>query len=84
MRYVFCAFVLIVAPIAAKADSCSAALAPEAKLIYNASSSGFGAASDKREFVKGKVMALVNAGSVSRFSAKSSAQAAAECLKQLH
>jgi hypothetical protein len=65
------------------ADACSVALAPDAKLIYAAAAPDFAIAPDPKAEVKAKVQDLVTQGKVGRFTAKSNAMAAADCLKKL-
>jgi hypothetical protein len=80
--------VLISAPCCARADttaatSCADGLSADAKAIYAAATPGIKTADDPRAFVKSKVVALVESGAIGRFSAKSNAQAAGDCLKML-
>ena len=64
------------------ADACAAALPPEAKVIYDAVAPEFASSSDPRALLKAKVADLVKAGAVQRDSARSSAIAAGDCLRQ--
>ncbi len=80
--------VLILAPCCARADaaaatSCADGLSSDAKTIYAAAAPGVQTADDPRAFIKSKVVALVEAGKIGRFSPRSNAQAASECLKML-
>jgi len=65
------------------ADACSGALVPDAKLIYEAAAPDFASAPDPKAEVKAKVQELVTQGKVGRFTAKSNAMAAGDCLKKL-
>ena len=70
-------------PSAAQAASpaCAAALPAEAKLIYDAVAAA-PATGSLRDRVTAETKALVAAGQVKRMSARSSATAAGECLKE--
>jgi hypothetical protein len=80
--------VLILAPCCARAESaaatkCADGLSTDAKAIYAAAAPGVQTADDPRAFIKSKVVALVEAGKIGRFSARRNAQAAGDCLKML-
>jgi len=80
--------VLILAPCCAHADttaatSCADGLSADAKAIYAATAPSIKTADDPRAFIKSKAMELVEAGRIGRFSARSNAQAAGDCLKML-
>jgi hypothetical protein len=80
--------VLILAPCCASADtaaatSCADVLSGDAKAIYAAAAPGIKTADDPRAFVKSKVVELVESGRIGRFSARSNAQAAGDCLRML-
>ncbi|MBB4004906.1 MAG: hypothetical protein V7704_03685 [Aurantimonas endophytica] len=64
----------------AQAPACAAALPAEAKLIYDAVAAA-PATGSLRDRVTAETKALVEAGQVKRMSARSSATAAGECLK---
>jgi hypothetical protein len=84
------AFVLaaLLAPGPAFADSraalaCAARLNAEAKTIYDAAAGEFATAPDPRAMLKATVMSLVQANKVQVETARTSATAAGECLKEL-
>ncbi len=88
MKRAVCLALALLAPTTALADqaaaeSCAAALPAPAKLIYAAAAPDFAAAADPKGFVKSKVVALVQAGTIQRSEARSSAMAAGDCLKKL-
>jgi membrane fusion protein, multidrug efflux system len=62
--------------------SCAAGLSTEAKAIYDAAAPEFAASTDPRALIKAKVTDLVKAGAVRQDSARASAKAAGDCLRQ--
>ena len=67
----------------AAADACAASLAPEARLIFDAAAPSITPTAEIRPVLEEKTRALVSSGRVSRSSARGSATAAGNCLKQL-
>jgi ABC-type transporter MlaC component len=67
----------------ATATSCADGLSADARTIFDTTAPGVKTADDPRAFIKTKVVALVEAGRIGRFSARSNARAAGECLKML-
>lgn len=79
---------LLLLPVAAsanqqQADQCAASLSAEAKTIYDAVSPQASGSSDLRATITGTTRSLVSSGQVNRSSARSSAEAAAQCLAML-
>lgn len=66
-----------------QAQSCASALAPESKLIYDASAADVTAGGDIKSIVEAKTRALVIGGQLARSNARPSAEAAGACLKLL-
>jgi hypothetical protein len=66
-----------------KASACAAGLAKDAKAIYDATAPQVGSMATLRETVVEQTRSLVMAGKIGQASAKSSAQAAGECLAML-
>ena len=67
----------------AAADACAASLTAEARLIYDAAAPSVTPNAEIRPVLEEKTRALVSSGRVSRSSARGSATAAGNCLKQL-
>jgi hypothetical protein len=66
-----------------KASTCAAGLSKDAKAIYDATAPQVGSLSTLRETVVAQTRSLVMAGKIGQGTAKSSAQAAGECLALL-
>jgi hypothetical protein len=66
-----------------KASACAAGLSKDAKAIYDATAPQVGSLSTLRETVVEQTRSLVMAGKIGQGTAKSSAQAAGECLAML-
>jgi len=66
-----------------KASTCAAGLSKDAKAIYDATAPQVGSLATLRETVVEQTRSLVMAGKIGQTSAKSSAQAAGECLALL-
>ena len=84
--YVALASLLISSPAWADrkdADACAANLRAESKAIYDAAIGQVKPGADNKALVQGIVKGMVDAGQLSLFSAKSTAQPAGECLKKL-
>ena len=67
----------------ASAEACAASLAPEARLIFDAAAPSIAPNVEIRPVLEEKTRALVSSGRVSRSSARGSATAAGNCLRQL-
>lgn len=67
----------------AAADACAASLAPEARLIFDATAPSITPTTEIRPVLEEKTRALVSSGRVSRSSARGSATAAGNCLQQI-
>lgn len=67
----------------AAADACAASLSPEARLIFDAAAPAITPNAEIRPILEEKTRALVSSGRVSRSSARGSATAAGNCLRQL-
>lgn len=65
------------------ANTCAAGFGSDAKLIYERALPGAAGGGDLPTVVRDAATALVKAGHVARASARSAAQAAGACLKQL-
>lgn len=88
MKRFIIAAVICVLPITASAnraaaDACAASLTPEARLIFDAAAPSITPTTEIRPVLEEKTRALVSSGRVSRSSARGSATAAGNCLKQL-
>jgi hypothetical protein len=88
IRLTILALALALATCGARADtatatSCADGLSVDARTIFDTVAPGVKQADDPRAFIKTKVVALVEAGRIGRFSARSNAQAAGDCLKML-
>jgi len=65
----------------AAGDACAAALAPESRMIYDATVRNLGSAPTIRDVVAAQTRALVMQGKVHMSTAKSAAEATAPCLE---
>ena len=65
------------------ADACAAGLPADAAAIYNEAIGQVGPGVDNRAIVRGIAQNMVSSGKLSMRNAKSVAQAAGDCLKQL-
>ncbi len=66
-----------------KAQGCAKGLAPESKLIYDASAQSVGSGANIRTTVTAQTKSLVMAGKVSRTTARGAAESAGKCLELL-
>lgn len=66
-----------------KAQSCAGSLSPESKTIFEASAADVNAGGDVKSVLESKTRSLVMDGKVARSSARTSAEAAGNCLKML-
>lgn len=88
MKHLIIAGVICALPFAASAnriaaDACAASLSPEARLIFDAAAPAITGGTEIRAILEEKTRALVAGGRVSRSSARGSATAAGNCLRQL-
>lgn len=78
-----CAFPMTSSANRAATDACAASLAPEARLIFDATAPSITPTTEIRPVLEEKTRSLISSGRVSRSSARGSATAAGNCLKQL-
>ncbi len=78
-----CALPMTASANRAAADACAASLAPEARLIFDATAPSITPTAEIRAALEEKTRDLVMNGRVSRSSARGSATAAGNCLKNL-
>jgi hypothetical protein len=66
-----------------EADACAANLSAGSKAVYDAAVDKVKPGADNKALVQGIVKGMVDAGQLSLFNAKSTAQPAGECLKKI-
>jgi hypothetical protein len=79
-----CAFAFLINPAVAdqkKADACAASLPKGARTVFDAAAKDAITTADLRSLIESKTRALVMSGGLTRADARSSAEAAGECLK---
>jgi hypothetical protein len=79
-----CAFAVLINPASAdqkKASACAANLPQGARTVFDAAAKEAVTAADLRALIESKTRSLVMSGGLARADARSSAEAAGECLK---